>query len=65
MKFSINEFLIEKKYEAELRNKIGTFKTETKTRKSVFLTMITTFGLQQNAYAGLAQSSLTLDDLFL
>ena len=65
MKFSINEFLIDKKYDAELRNKIGTFKTETKTRKSVFLTMITTFGLQQNAYAGLAQSSLTLDDLFL
>jgi AAA+ ATPase superfamily predicted ATPase len=64
MKFSINEFAIDKKYDADLRNKIGTFKTETKTKKSVFLTMVTTFGLQQNAYAGLVQNSITLNDLF-
>ncbi len=64
MKFSINEFAIDKKYETELRNKIGIFKTETKTKKSVFLTMLTTFGLQQNAYSGLTQNSITMDDLF-
>ncbi|MBC7863667.1 MAG: AAA family ATPase [Bacteroidia bacterium] len=64
MKFSINPFIIDKKYDAELRNKIGSFKNETQTRKSVFLTLITTFGLQQNAYSGNVQNDLKMDILF-
>ena len=65
MKYSINPFIIDKKYAEELRNKIGTFKYETKTRKSIFLTLITTFGVQQNSHsAGLVQNSLTMDILF-
>lgn len=65
MKFSINPFVIDPKYAEELRNKIGTFRTETRTRKSVFLTMITTFGLQANSYStGLVQDSITMDSLF-
>jgi hypothetical protein len=65
MKFSINPFTISKKYSAELRNKIGTFKFETGTRKSVFLTMITSFGVQKNIHStGLVQNELQLDDLF-
>jgi AAA+ ATPase superfamily predicted ATPase len=36
-----------------------------KTRKNVFITLITSFGLVQNAYSReLVASSLTLDDLF-
>ncbi len=46
MKFSVKPFVIDKKYDAELRNKTGTFHDEIKTRKAVLLTMITTFGLQ-------------------
>lgn len=65
MKFSINKFIINEKYAEELRNKIGVFKTETKTRKSVFLTLITTYGLQQNAYSiGLVQNDITMNALF-
>ncbi len=65
MKYSINPFVINKKYAEELRNKIGRFKQETNTRKSVFLTMITTFGLQTNSYsAGLVQNDLTMEVLF-
>lgn len=64
MKFSINKFEIDKKYDADLRHKVGTFKTETKTRKSVFMTMITTFGLQNNAYSGNVQNDLSMDLLF-
>ena len=65
MKFSVNPFTISKEYAAELRNKIGTFKSETGTRKSVFLTMITTFGIQKNIHStGLVQNELHLDDLF-
>jgi len=65
MKFSLNSFTIDKKYAEELRNKIGIFKDESKTRKSVFLTMITTFGLNKNQYSmSLVQNELTMDVLF-
>ncbi|WP_436490114.1 AAA family ATPase [Chitinophaga sp. ARDCPP14] len=65
MKFSINNFTIDKKYAEELRNKIGIFKEETKTRKAIFLTMITTFGLNKNNYSNsLVQNSLKMDVLF-
>jgi len=64
MKFSISPFIIDKKYDAELRNKIGIFKSETQTKKSIFLTMITTFGLQSNIYSGNVQNNLKMDILF-
>ncbi len=66
IKFSINPYTINKKYASELRNKIGVFKLETATRKSVFLTMITTYGVQQNIHStGLLQNELQMDDLFM
>lgn len=65
MKFSINPFIINKKQALELQNKIGVFKSETETRKSVFLTMVTTFGLKKNSYSDtLVQHDLTMDVLF-
>ena len=65
MKYSVNPFTIDNKYAGELRNKIGYFKQETGTRKSVFLTMVTTFGLQPNSHAaGLVQNDLQMDILF-
>ena len=65
MKFSINKFIITKQYAEELRNKIAFFKNDTKTRKSIFLTMITTFGVENNTYyGGMVQNDLTMDMLF-
>ena len=65
IKFSINPFSIDKKYAEELRNKIGVFKQETGTRKSVFLTFIATFGLKPNQYAlGLVQNDFDMNILF-
>ena len=65
MKYSINPFTIDNKYAEVLRNKIGFFRQETGTRKSVFLTMVTTFGLQPNSHAaGLVQNDLQMDILF-
>lgn len=65
IKFSINPFTIDKRYEMELRNKIAFFRAETGTRKSIFLTFITTFGLQQNSHSlGLVQNELSLEALF-
>ena len=64
MKFSINKFIIDKKCDEELRNKVGTFRSETKTRKAVFMTLITTFGLQENKYSGNVQNDLNMNFFF-
>jgi uncharacterized protein len=64
MKFSINDFAIDKKYAAELMNKLKVFREETETRKSLFLTLITSFGLTKNTYTSLVQNELTMDVLF-
>jgi len=64
MKFSVSPFIIDKKYDAELRNKRGAFKMETKTKKSLFTTMITTFRIKANSYSGNVQSELKMGALF-
>ena len=63
-KFSINPYEITKSYDATLRTKLDEFIKHTKTRKAVWLTMVTTFGLKNNAYSGNVQHTLTMDDLF-
>lgn len=65
MKFSESEFVIDKRYAADLRRKIDVFKKITGTRKNVFLTMVTTFGVRNNEHAKeLVSNSLTLKDIF-
>lgn len=64
-KFSLGPVTIDKDYAEKLRAKIQVFKTVTKTRKAVFLTMITTYGVEKNAHANmLVQNEVTMDDLF-
>ncbi len=64
MKFSIHPYTITKKYADNLRNKMGVFKAATNTRKTLFLTLITTHGLAQNQYSYLAQNALSMEILF-
>ena len=64
MKFSQGEYELTEKYDLELRNKVGTFQSKTKTRKGVSLVMITSYGLKHNAWANGIQSQITMDDLF-
>lgn len=64
MKFSINEFAIDKRYAESLRNKLGNFQQETATRKALFLTLITTYGLAENQYKGMVQNDIRMDALF-
>lgn len=64
-KFSLDTFTIEKDYAERLRSKISVFKEVTKTKKAVFLTMITTYGVERNQYANaLVQNEIMMDDLF-
>ncbi|MEM1320675.1 MAG: ATP-binding protein [Bacteroidota bacterium] len=65
IKYSIHPYTITKAYADRLRNKIATFRSSTKTKKALFLTMITTYGLAQNEHsASLVQNSITMDQLF-
>ena len=65
MKFSEGPFTIDKAYAAELRQKRDTFRRITGTRKNLFLTMVTTFGVVENAYAKeLVTHSVLADELF-
>ncbi len=64
MKFSISPFIIDKKYSENLRNKLSEFRQATQTKKALFLTMITTYGIADNKYSGLIQNSLKMDVLF-
>ena len=64
MKYAQESYVIDKKTDEALRNKRAAFKRESKTRKAVHLTMITTYGIKHNEYWGNIQSEVTMDDLF-
>lgn len=58
-------FSISKSYAEALKSKLDIFEETTKTRKQLFLTMITTFGIAENEHStGLVDQSIILDDLF-
>jgi len=65
MKFANGSFTIDKKYAKELMTKMEAFRSSTRTRKSIFITFVTTHGLRQNAYSRqLVQNELTMEALF-
>ncbi len=66
MKFYNTEYTIDKNYAANLAKKVHTFITYTKTKKNVFITLITTYGLIKNIYSKQSvQNELTIDSLFV
>ena len=64
IQFSEDEYIIGKDEEASLRNKKTAFRTLTGCRKTIQMTMITTYGVKQNIYSGIIQNQVTMDDLF-
>ena len=64
MKFSINEYIIDKDYDLALRNKVEAFRRMNDCKKSLQITMITTYGVKNNKYSGIVQSQVVLSDLF-
>lgn len=64
-KFYNVSFTISKEYAQKLRNKIRVFQESTATKKQIFLTMITTFGVHDNKHSiGLVSSSLDMEIFF-
>ena len=64
MKFSQNEFVIDKDYDAILRHKLARFGANISRRKTLRLTFVTTFGVAHNAYWNRVQNEVVADDLF-
>jgi AAA+ ATPase superfamily predicted ATPase len=65
VKYSIDKVIIDKDYAEKLRKKINILKEVTQTKKSVFLTLISTYGLHANKYtSSLVQNEVTMDALF-
>ena len=64
MKYTNSPFAISKEYEAKLAAKIDTFIQETRTKKTVILTLVSSYGIQQNPHSDIVQRQVLLDDLF-
>ena len=65
MKFYDDKFTINKKQADELRKKVNLFRKYSGTRKSVFLTAVTTFGVANGMYkTSLIQNEVTMDAFF-
>jgi len=65
IKFYNKEFTVSKSYAQTLKNKLDVFQETTKTRKQLFLTLVTTFGVTPNEHSiGLVDQVLSFDDLF-
>jgi AAA+ ATPase superfamily predicted ATPase len=64
IKYANGPFTIDKKLDENLRNKRALFREETKTRKTLHITMITPYSINHNQYWGNIQSEVTANDLF-
>jgi uncharacterized protein len=65
IKFYDASFTITKEYADQIRNKLALFKEETKTKKLLFFTMISTFGTFENSHKNtLVQNEVKLIDIF-
>lgn len=65
IKYAANDFELTKSYARELESKLAVFRERTKTRKTLFLTLMTTNGIRNTeSHTGLVQNEVTMDALF-
>lgn len=63
-KFVTSEYIIDREAEMNLRNKTDAFRRATKTKKTLSLVMITTYGVRRGKYSNFVNGQVLLDDLF-
>lgn len=63
MKFSRGEYELSKAENEKLERRAMLFMQHTQSRKSIRLTMVTSFGLKHNTYSSIIQNEITLADL--
>ena len=65
IKFSNDVYVMTKKDQEDFERKKRVFQRETKTRKTIFMTLITPYGAEENGYyTNTVQKQLTMDALF-
>ena len=64
MKYSNSDYTVTKAVDQDIRRKIHDLQTAAGTRYAIYPTLITTYGIVDNAYSGNSQSIVTMDDLF-
>ena len=66
IKFYNAPYTIDKRYYLNLKNKVSELKKDTNTRKNIFITLVTTYGVNENKYSKeLVQNNLNMDTLFI
>ena len=65
IKYSETDFRLDIEEAKKLQNRMVAFRDETKTKKALWLTLLTTYGLNEGRYSSTFVSVLTMDDLFL
>ena len=63
IKYTLNEFEINKDYELNLINKMEAFRSETKCRQQLVLTLISFNGLKENSHSEIINKLITIKDL--
>jgi len=65
IKFTDREFVITKKYAEELKYKIEIFREKTQTKKTVFFSFITPYGIKKNDYSiDIVDNEVLMENLF-
>lgn len=64
MKYSDKPYVLTKEYAEWLRQRRDLFKEDTHTNKTLRLTMVSSYGIAKGKHASVAQSIVTMDDLF-
>ena len=65
MKYSNTEYTITEKTDRSIRHKISDLIISTGTRYAIYPTLVTTYGITDNAWSSNMQSVITVDDLFV
>lgn len=63
-KFSSGEYVITSDYAQKLRERLGIYRSQTKTRDTLLTTFVTPFGVNKGKNYSIVQSEITLDQLF-
>ena len=64
MKYSANEFVIDKQENENMANRVAAFRRAVGPRRIIHVTVVTAHGLKHNVYWNNVQAEIGLDDLF-
>ena len=64
MKYSEADYIVDASFDRAMKRKIEDFKKKTKTKYAIHSTLVTTYGVEENAYSSELQAIITEKDLF-